>query len=58
MSDADLIDRAALVAFMDRVLSGMEADMLAAGNGAYIRGYRAALDEVKKATPVQAKGAA
>ncbi len=51
----DLIDRAALVGFMDRVMRNMEADMLAAGNGAYIRGYRAALDEICKAPAVNAR---
>lgn len=48
----DLIDRAALVEYMGRVLRHMEADMLAAGNGAYLRGYRSALDEIEKATAV------
>lgn len=47
----DLIDRAALVAFMSRVLGHMESDPLASDNTAYIRGYRAALEEIKKAQP-------
>ncbi len=46
---SDLIDRAALVSYMERVLNHMQADMLAAGNGAYLRGYAAALDELKRA---------
>ncbi len=49
----DLIDRAALVGYMDRVLRRMQADMLAAGNGAYLRGYAAALDELKQARAVK-----
>lgn len=49
----DLIDRAALVAFMERVLRNMEADMLAAGNAAYLRGYRAAITDVQMAATVR-----
>lgn len=49
---SDLIDRAALLDFMDRVCRNMEPDMLAAGNEAYLRGYRAALSEVSRAQRV------
>lgn len=49
----DLIDRAALVAFMERVLRNMEADMPSAGNGAYLPGYRAAIIDVQMAATVR-----
>lgn len=45
----DLIDRAVLLEFMDRVHRHMEADMLAAGNGAYVRGYAAAIKDIHMA---------
>ena len=57
----DLIDRAALVAFMERVLRNMEADMLAAASDAYSRGYRQAIRDVQLAAtvhPVTEAGAA
>ena len=57
----DLIDRAALVAFMERVLRNLTADMLAAGDAAYLRGYRAAITDVQMAAtvrPVAEAGAA
>lgn len=53
----DLINRAALVEYMGRVLRHMEADMLAAGNEAYLRGYRAALGEIEKAPAVKVEAA-
>lgn len=49
---SDFIDRAALIDFMDRVYRAMEADMLAADNAAYLRGYKAALEEIRKAYPM------
>lgn len=51
----DLINRATLVDFMERVLRHMEADPLAADSGAYIRGYRAALVEVQKAPAIKSE---
>ena len=49
----NLIDRVALLDDMDRVYRGMEADMLAADNAAYLRGYKAALWTVREAAAVR-----
>ena len=48
-----LVDRAALWAYMARVYDHMEADMLAADNAAYLRGYRSAMATVAAAVPVK-----
>ena len=45
----DPIDRAALLDFMDRVYRHMHDDMLAVGNAAYLRGYQAAINDIKNA---------
>jgi hypothetical protein len=45
----DPIDRAALLDFMERVYRHMQDDMLAAGNAAYLRGYQAAITDIKNA---------
>jgi hypothetical protein len=50
----DLIDRTALLDYMQRVLNHMRDDMLAAGNDAYLRGYASALHEVEMAARVNA----
>ena len=47
----DLIDRAALVAFMERVLRNLTADELA--SDAYLRGYRQAMTDVQLAATVR-----
>ena len=55
----DLIDRAALVAFMERVLRNLTADELA--SDAFLRGYRQAVNDVRMAAtvrPVTEAGAA
>jgi hypothetical protein len=55
----DLIDRAALVAFMERVLRNLTADELA--SDAYLRGYRQAINDVRMSAtvrPVTEAGAA
>lgn len=50
----DLIDRTALLDYMQRVLNHMRDDMLAAGNDAYLRGYASAMREVELAARVSA----
>lgn len=55
----DLIDRAALVAFMERVLRNLTADELASDS--FLRGYRQAVNDVRMAAtvrPVTEAGAA
>lgn len=47
----DLIDRAALVAFMERVLRNLTADELA--SDAFLRGYRQAMTDVRMAATVR-----
>ena len=47
-----LIDRDRLAEYMETVLGHMRADMLAAGNEAYLRGYKSAIAEVRKAIPM------
>lgn len=54
---SDLIDRAALLARMEETFRQMEADMLASGNAAYLRGYRFALLQVKSARRAQVEAA-
>lgn len=52
----DLIDRTALLDYMQRVLNHMRDDMLAAGNDAYLRGYASAMHEVEMAARVVQPG--
>lgn len=47
----DLIDRAALVAFMERVLRNMETEDFASDG--YLRGYRQAIRDVQFAANVR-----
>lgn len=47
----DLIDRAALVEFMERILRNLETN--ADVSASYLRGYREALAEVKQALPAR-----
>lgn len=46
----DLIDRAALVEFMERIIRAHE---FAAAPDAWLRGYRAAVEEIKNAQPAK-----
>lgn len=50
MTDRDLIDRAALVEFMERLFASLNGADISPG---YLRGYKFALEEIKNAPRVE-----